>query len=480
MKTTYFRTNGICILFSVTALLFSAFISSAQINVSLTGGVSTYTVAAPSSGLLVGNGNVGIGTISPNSKLSISESASTTLTDYTQALTKAGLNIVTNYTTDAYTPGLIWSTSDNNSSKPKAGVFMKETGSGSLLYFGTSNSYSTGITNNALVIDPSGNVGIGVTNPANKLQVGSMGSTGYGSNAIAIGDGTNVIAMQYGSTGYIVANGSLALGGGGNVTNQLFLTSGGNIGIGDATPSYNLEVNGTTYCNNTWQSSDVRFKKNITAIEGALDKITRMNGKSYEFRTDEFKERRFSKGRDLGLIAQELKEILPEAVHLDTTDGYYSINYIAVIPVIIEAMKEQDSIIKAQSLKIDNLQTLVTDCCNSSMKMDNGNNTNGTGNNTTGGINNNSIPSSMAILYQNTPNPFSLQTNIQYQIPVTSQNASIMVFDLNGKLIKTFPITNFGNSAITINGNELSPGMFVYSLIVDGKIIDTKRMILTL
>ncbi len=79
----------------------------------------------------------------------------------------------------------------------------------------------------------------------------------------------------------------------------------------------------------------------------------------------------------------------------------------------------------------------------------------------------------------NVPNPFNQQTSIQYFIPTTSQSASLMIFDLQGKPVKTVAITKFGSSAIIINGNELSPGMFIYSLVVDGKIIDTKRMILT-
>jgi len=86
---------------------------------------------------------------------------------------------------------------------------------------------------------------------------------------------------------------------------------------------------------------------------------------------------------------------------------------------------------------------------------------------------------SPAILYQNTPNPFNQQTVIQYYIPTSSQNANIMVFDLQGKLIKSLAVVTFANGSITINGNELTPGMFVYSLVVDGRIIDTKRMILT-
>ncbi len=82
---------------------------------------------------------------------------SITLTNFTQALTNAGINIITNYTADAYTPGIFWSASDNSATKPKAGIWMQETASGTNLFLGTSNSYSMGITNSGLKIDYSGN-----------------------------------------------------------------------------------------------------------------------------------------------------------------------------------------------------------------------------------------------------------------------------------------------------------------------------------
>jgi len=86
-------------------------------------------------------------TTDANSNLIITEtSASPTLTDYTTALTKAGINLVTNYTSGDYTPGLFWSTSNDNATKPKAGIWMYESGGGTSLNFGTSNTFATGIT----------------------------------------------------------------------------------------------------------------------------------------------------------------------------------------------------------------------------------------------------------------------------------------------------------------------------------------------
>ncbi len=80
--------------------------------------------------------------------------------------------LITSTKTDNYwTPGLFWNTANDQPTKPKAGIYMKITGSGSHIYFGTSNAYGTGLTNDAMVIDHSGNIGIGTTAPANAIDV---------------------------------------------------------------------------------------------------------------------------------------------------------------------------------------------------------------------------------------------------------------------------------------------------------------------
>ncbi|MBN4062459.1 hypothetical protein JYU20_04600, partial [Bacteroidales bacterium AH-315-I05] len=118
------------------------------------------------------DGKVGIGTTAPTGKLTVVENnESTTLTDFTQAVTKAGILISTEYTVGAYTPGIFWQTSNQSSTKPKAGIWLFENAAGSDMYFGTSDTYATGITNTGLVLDQSGKVGIGTTTPAGRLSV---------------------------------------------------------------------------------------------------------------------------------------------------------------------------------------------------------------------------------------------------------------------------------------------------------------------
>lgn len=117
------------------------------------------------------SGKTGIGTASPDARLTIAESADATQTTFTQGIGNAGVLIKTNFVNNDYTPGLFWSTSDNNNTKPKAGIYLLETNTGTNMLFGTSNSYSTGITNTAIYIDTSGKVGISNTAPTEALDV---------------------------------------------------------------------------------------------------------------------------------------------------------------------------------------------------------------------------------------------------------------------------------------------------------------------
>ena len=123
-------------------------------------------------------GKVGIGVAAPSAVLEVRQDESTTLTDFTQAVSKAGILINMDYTADAYTPGLYWNTEDNNSTKPKAGIYLRETSTGTYLYLGTSNHYATGITTNT-IIDPDGKLTV-----AGDLQVVGNDIKDSGDNAI--------------------------------------------------------------------------------------------------------------------------------------------------------------------------------------------------------------------------------------------------------------------------------------------------------
>jgi len=86
--------------------------------------------------------------------------------------------------------------------------------------------------------------------------------------------------------------------------------------------------------------------------------------------------------------------------------------------------------------------------------------------------------SSSNTLSQNVPNPFTYETRIDYSIPATVTNASIEVYDLVGKKMATYPLSVKGESSLKITTNGLAPGVYIYSIMGDGKAIASKRMII--
>lgn len=81
------------------------------------------------------------------------------------------------------------------------------------------------------------------------------------------------------------------------------------------------------------------------------------------------------------------------------------------------------------------------------------------------------------VLNQNVPNPFAEKTVITYTIPQSVQEAQIVFYDATGSLIKTIDIRERGNGQINVYAQDLSSGTYTYSLVADGKVVATKRMV---
>ncbi|MCK4578294.1 MAG: tail fiber domain-containing protein, partial [Candidatus Marinimicrobia bacterium] len=146
-------------------------------------------------------------------------------------------------------------------------------------------------------------------------------------------------------------------------TDQLVITSTGDVGIGLRAPAYKLDVNGLVAGTDAFViKSDIRLKKNVVTLENALNKVLHMRGVAYEWRRDEFSDINFVDGRRIGLIAQELEEVYPEFVSTGS-DGYKSVAYAPLTAVLIEAVKElnaENAALKAQMAQFEStLQQLV-------------------------------------------------------------------------------------------------------------------------
>jgi len=138
------------------------------------------------------------------------------------------------------------------------------------------------------------------------------------------------------------------------------------VGTGSFTPNsaganpsdVKLEVNGDILARRVHSSSDKRFKKNIKKIDSAIDKVMALNGVTYDWRTEEFKNRNFPNTKQVGFIAQNVESVLPEVVQT-YGDGYKAVDYSKVTALLTEAIKEQQLQIEAQTQLIQAQKTAL-------------------------------------------------------------------------------------------------------------------------
>lgn len=235
---------------------------------------------------------------------------------------------------------------------------------------------------------------------------------------------------------------------------------------------------------NSYNVSDGRFKRNVTSetVKG-LDFIKRLRPVTYNFdakaltqhmtqNMTEEKRQEYLKGDfdrvynrvQTGFIAQEVEEAAKASgynfsgVHSpkDKMDTYGVSYYQFVVP-LVKAVQEQQQMIENQQKVIDALLNASADARKALQQ-------NGT----------DKIGFTME---QNNPNPFTLETTVTYNLPKEISSAYMAVYDLSGKQITSFPITQKGEGSMIIDAEKLAPGIYIYSIIGDNKVLDSKRMV---
>ncbi len=253
-------------------------------------------------------------------------------------------------------------------------------------------------------------------------------------------------------------------------------------------------VNGDIYQagGSYYTTSDRSLKENIQPLQNALTVIKSLEPKSYNFRTNEFPYLSLSTGTQDGLIAQDVESILPGLVKMYSVpsrttragidssgagQSFRSINYIGLIPYLIGAIKQQQESIDSLRNQIVDVQSQINNCCHSNER---GSRTNDSGNENNESQSNINVELSdvqTIILDQNSPNPFSEETYINYTIPETVSKAAIVIYNNLGQVLKTVVINERGEGVLHIFAERLSSGIYTYSLLADGKTIDSKKMV---
>lgn len=237
-----------------------------------------------------------------------------------------------------------------------------------------------------------------------------------------------------------------------------------------------VNINGFAYCNSSAWSSDRKFKKEIKTIENANAIIGQLNPTTYFFNTENEYGMNFSNKKQFGFISQEVEVVLPDLIQdvhkpaginqdgkeITKAVDYKALNYIGFIALLTKGAQEQQAVIDelkaANATQQQQIDALLRKT------------------NTTTGIDQLN-PGFEFVMNQNEPNPFSHETVIKYTLPQQVNTASLLVYDLTGKQLASFPITEKGSAAMTITSEKLSAGIYIYSIVADGKVMDSKRMI---
>ncbi len=230
--------------------------------------------------------------------------------------------------------------------------------------------------------------------------------------------------------------------------------------------------------------SDNMFKTNQQPIVNAINIISQLTPKTYNLDSANFTQFGFDTKQHMGFVAQEVEQILPELItntqmiaQRDTSGNlissrleYKALNYQEFIPLLIAGMQEQQSLIDSLKGEV----TTLSDCLQQANLCNNGARINNSGEEgTVVELENlNAI-----ILDVNHPNPFKDKTTITYTIPDEVVNAQLLFYDMNGRIIKDVTIAERGEGKITVYGENLKNGIYTYSLIADGELIATKRMV---
>lgn len=218
--------------------------------------------------------------------------------------------------------------------------------------------------------------------------------------------------------------------------------------------------------NNSYITED---RENVSSNNQDNEALSDKERRDVEHFTTLEEERRNISNKRNAFDVESVQDNFPELVTIDDSTGNKYVDYIGLIPILVNALQEQDRIIKAYGLKLQELMeenTIVP--TDTSLFI-----------NKSSLFNTDTNELATAFLYQNNPNPFNQTTEIKYFLPENVSNAYIYVFNMQGALQLTFNLTETGFGSISINASQLNAGMYFYTLAVGGKEIETKKMILT-
>lgn len=515
MKTNKFIPNRISIPLALAALSFFPFISMAQIYVPLSDNVgigtttpaskldvegnvsigATYsgTTAAPANGAII-EGNVGLGTTTPMNRLDVEGEVAI------GAAYSGHSNAPTNGAIIEGTVGI-------GTSTPAYKLEVNGTPTATF----TNNPISLAIADNAIAYSSKGGTGLSFKGLYKDLTtLTEFGYIGAVKENTTQNNYSGKLMLGARTNGSSIAE----------ITKMTILGSNGYVGIGITNPGYKLDVqnggsstvnintNGTVQASAGVLTSDQMFKTNIDSLQSALTTIRQLKPKSYYFDTLNFNgagKFNFQSVKQYGFIANDIEIILPELVThsikpaiVDSVGNvtnpaypYRALNYNAFIPILTKGIQElqfkndslqskvnnQDSINTSLQNQLNQLLAKINNCCTlneTRVTPPSTNTPSQTSIKQTDVVLNDA---QSVVLQQNVPNPFAEQTSINYSLPDNTLKAQMLFYNAQGKLIQSTELTQKGKGTLNVFASDLSSGIYTYTLVVDGVIIESKKMV---
>jgi len=339
-----------------------------------------------------------------------------------------------------------------------------------------------GLNAQALKVAADGNVGINQATPTSKLHVvspdvfiGNMEGSGATARLKVNHTGTNA-GLLFATGGTNRYSAAAFQSGGGLIDFTFYNDQNATASLLIDGNTNNADFAGTVSSMGVVLTSDKNLKKNIKEYSAGLDKVMQIKPITFQYN------KKINKGMSdrtfIGVLAQEIAEIEPMVVNKYThrpvdenmiptgeSEDYLQLQADAVQYMLVNAVQEQQEIIDEKEERILDLEDRLTELEDKIGQL-----INQTDVNLGGGL-------SDAGFGQNVPNPFNGETQIAYSIPEKATSASMNIFDMNGKLLKSIAISHTGKGQLNVSADQLPSGTYSYQLVVDNNIIGAKKMI---
>ncbi|HTF18549.1 MAG TPA: tail fiber domain-containing protein [Chryseolinea sp.] len=230
----------------------------------------------------------------------------------------------------------------------------------------------------------------------------------------------------------------------------------------------------------SWSTlSDGRFKRDLKNDVAGLEFIKQLNPVSYVLDQDGLDKflglpdsarsgraaSRETTHRQVGFIAQEVESLVKKYGFVFTgIDGpknendAYAIRYAEFVMPLVKAVQELSASVDSRQREIGRLKEALVKYQQHQLMNRKG--------------------STGASLSQNHPNPFSSATKVLMDVPEATKYASLIIYNLDGKQLQSIEVKERGTTSVNISANDLNSGMYLYTLVADGKVVDTKRLVL--